>query len=116
MFRSCRSARLVYRVAERGQVRFDQRVVGDVGKGGRRADDDRAVRLERDALELPDAVDAHERAARELAFADLDEHVAAAADDDGGRVLHKRRDRVGDALCQVDFLDIVHPFVLPSIG
>ena len=72
-----------------------------MGKCGRRTDDDGAVLFHSHTFQFFDSVNADQGTSGKLAFPDLNEHVAAAGNDDGLGVFLQGTDRIPYIFCLV---------------
>ena len=84
-----------------------------MGEAGEGADPEGAVLLVGHAPQLIQHVDAHKLFAGTLSFPDLDQHVTAAGNDLGLRMLHQKLYRVGYALSLIERFDIIHRLLPP---
>ena len=85
------AAHLIHSLAQHVDVLLNEGISGNMGKAGERADPQRAVRLHGNAPEGIDAVNGDQLRAGPLALPHLHQHVTAAGDDLGLRVLQPER-------------------------
>ena len=94
--------------AQNIDVLLDQRIVGDVGEGGKAADAQGAVLFHLNTTDLVQTLDAQQGLASTLTFTHLNQNVGAAGNDVSFGVCQVQFNSFLNALCLVQNINIIH--------